>query len=203
MDKNHTREFVPRYARTRWSRHASGQEEHARLRGPALQLAWGAFLGRVRWDNFVTLTFDPKRVFPVGQERAVREAVSWCNGVARALRTPVGWVVAPERTRSGQWHSHALLVGVEHEQAVALAAPWQFRNGMIDIRRVAAGDSNTIALYTTKEAAITGEAVLSDTLGRYMLAAAEGSVFDNDAFPKRADQLVVELHHRSDRALRL
>ncbi len=45
-----------------------------RVRGAVLLVAWVELLGHVRWDLFVTLTFDPKRVFPVGCTRAGKEA---------------------------------------------------------------------------------------------------------------------------------
>src|SRR4051812_1956118 len=99
---------------TRWPLHHGTEDDwqHGRLRRRALHTAWAKWLGRLPWELFVTLTFDPKRVFPVNQDRASREAQKWCNETSRIYRRPIGWVVAPERGTSGQWHAHALLIGV-------------------------------------------------------------------------------------------
>jgi hypothetical protein len=57
-----------------------------------------------------------------------------------------------------------LLVGVSRDIS-ALATKWELRNGLIDVQPV----SNAIGavLYTTKQAALSGEVVLSDTLAPY------------------------------------
>jgi hypothetical protein len=130
-----------------------------------LRVAWVDFLGRVPWDLFVTLTFDPKRVFPVPCTRAGREAFEWCGMIACALRHPIGWLIALERGFSGQWHAHVLLVGVAADMA-AFAELWALRNGHIDVKPVT--DGAGIVLYSTKQAALSGEIVLSDTLPLYV-----------------------------------
>lgn len=135
-----------------------------RLEGAALRSAWADLLSRVPWKLFVTLTFDPKRVYPVSATTASREAFWWCGQTSRVLRSPVGWVYAPERGRSGQWHVHALLVGVP-DRILASIEIWKGRNGFIDVQQVR--DVRGVALYTTKAAALTGEVAWSDTLGRY------------------------------------
>src|SRR5689334_19944682 len=87
----------------------------ATLRGDELKRAWAQFLGRVGWEFFVTLTFDPNRVPDVDRALAVSEARWWCGDVARLTRTPVGWIIAAERGHGGRWHAHVLLVGLpEH-----------------------------------------------------------------------------------------
>src|SRR5262245_23293128 len=130
---------------TDWSR-------QVRVRQPLLRLAWVRLAGSVAWDLFVTLTFDPKRVYPVGSERAAKEAVRWCGDVARTLRRPVGWLIAPERMASGQWHAHVLLVGVP-KNIGPLAAIWEMRNGSIDVQVVR--DGAAVVLYATKDAALS------------------------------------------------
>src|SRR5450759_2104829 len=99
---------------TRWPLHHDTENDwrHGRLRRGAVHRAWAKWLGRLPWELFVTLTFDPKRVFPVSQDRASREAGQWCNETSRIYRLPIGWVIAPERGTSSQWHAHALMVGV-------------------------------------------------------------------------------------------
>src|SRR4051812_24847445 len=82
------------------------------INGAVLALAWAEYFGRIPWQFMVTLTFDPKRVYPVGQQRAQKEAERWCQDVERALRSRVGWLLATERGRSGQWHAHVLMTGV-------------------------------------------------------------------------------------------
>jgi hypothetical protein len=48
-------------------------------------VAWIDFLSRVPWELLVTLTFDPKKVFPVNRHLADREAFEWCALLARAM----------------------------------------------------------------------------------------------------------------------
>jgi hypothetical protein len=152
---------------TRWSVQAPGDDwpRRHRLRRSALESAWAEFLGRVPWEFFVSLTFDPKKRFPANHGLASREAFWWCNQTSRVLRQPLAWVYAPERGESGQWHSHALLVGVSRAQLRVPAAMWKTRNGWIDVRPV--WDLRGATLYTTKSAASSGEIVWSETLGRY------------------------------------
>ena len=152
---------------TRWPVMMPGDDvrRRHRLRGKALQDAWIHFLGPLPWQSFVTLTFDPKRVYPVNCAKAGREAFTWCNLAARTLRCPLGWVYAPERSRSGQWHVHALIMGTSPESLTVPAAIWRLRNGFTDVQPVTG--RRRITLYTTKAAALTGEVVWSDTLGRY------------------------------------
>jgi hypothetical protein len=157
----------PRLAVTRWPGPVLDEGWRARvgLRGGRLQAAWGAFLGRMPWEAFVTLTFDPKRRFPVSRELASRETFRWCSDAARLLRRPIAWAYATERHASGLWHAHILVAGAGGASWDVPRAMWQARNGHADVRRV---DSPLLAaLYTTKSAALEGEVVLSDTLLRY------------------------------------
>lgn len=193
------------FARARWAiQRADGANEREVLRGAALVRAWGLFLGQVAWQVFVTLTFDPKRVYPVGQDRAVDEAVQWCNDVARALRSPVAWVIAPERGSNGQWHAHVVMVGAEATAVEAVAPFWRARNGHINIQPVREGDQRVVALYASKEAAMTGAAVLSDTVHRYLLTAERSALGHQSRAGERllplVDHVVVELHGRVDDA---
>ena len=159
---------------SRWPDFRSGATYQDRHRLTARQTAavWAGWLGtRIRWDAFVSLTFDPARAFGVSQARASREAFRWCNETARTLRQPIGWIYAPERgPNGGQWHVHVLIVGAVAEAlSGAPAAAWRTRNGRIDIRSV--WESCGATLYTTKTAAATGEVVWSDTLKPYVLGA--------------------------------
>lgn len=135
----------------------------ARVRS-TLELAWGDFLGRIPWELFVTLTFDPKRVFPVREARAEKEMFQWCCQLEFALRRPVASLIAVERGRSGQWHGHVLLAGVPSDIS-PLPALWELRNGRISVKPVHAIEG--IVLYATKEAALSGNLVLSEAVGRY------------------------------------
>jgi hypothetical protein len=135
-----------------------------------VQAAWAEYLGQLAWQLLITLTFDPDKVFPVDQNRASREAFAWCNETARIYRRPLGWVYATERGRSGLWHAHVLIIGApsvggEASKLPEAAGMWTARNGKIDVRRV--DDVQGITLYTTKQAAASGNLVWSDTLGRY------------------------------------
>lgn len=140
-----------------------------RLRGVEIARVWANWLGsRIPRDVFVTLTFNPKRAFGVSRARASREVFAWCQHAARVVRSPIGWIYAPERgARGGQWHVHALMVGTTAEALNgAPAAVWTTRNGRIDVRPV--WDARGATLYTTKSAAATGEVVWSDTLKPYV-----------------------------------
>ena len=140
--------------------------EQARLTGAHLREAWGSFLGRIPWQWFATLTFDPTRSRPASRAVVEREATWWARLVAKMARWPVGWVCAPERGRGGLWHGHLLLLGPSQDWSPAAACPvWQARNGRIDLRPVQHAPG--IALYTSKEAATAGTIILSETLTRY------------------------------------
>ncbi len=135
--------------------------ERDRLRGRELVRAWGGYLGRIPWQLSATLTFDPKRVFPVSRDLASREAFWWVGLVARLCRRPVGWAYSVERGKSGLWHAHALLVDAGRPNRETLEKVWLMRNGHAVVKLVR--DVIGISLYTTKQA-IDGEVVLSDTV---------------------------------------
>src|SRR5687767_13302360 len=109
-----------------------------RVRGARVRVAWVDFLGCVHWDLLVTLTFDPKRVFPVSCSRSENEALKWCGLVGWALRHPIAWLIAPERHLSGLWHAHVLLAGVPRDIS-GLANLWRMRNGHIHVQPVTNG----------------------------------------------------------------
>src|SRR5207247_1452567 len=128
--------------------------------------AWAQFLGRVQWERFASLTFDPKRSFPITRELASRETFMWCNYLAYAFRQPVGWAYVVELGRAGSWHAHALIIGTRRRSWSAPQGTWKLRNGDVDLRRV--HDVEGVSLYSSKTAADGGEVVLSDTIGRYV-----------------------------------
>lgn len=151
---------------TRWPMLATGDDwpRRHRFRDTEIVAAWAEVLSTVHWQLFVTLTFDSRKLFPVGCARASREAFRWCNDACRMYRRPLGWVYAPERGKSGLWHVHALIVGAPSKIPEA-AGVWKARNGAIDVECV--HDLKGVTLYTSKQAALSGELVWSDTLGRY------------------------------------
>ena len=136
-----------------------------RLRRDMLVDAWGCFLGRVPWQFMVTLTFDPRRIFPVDRQTAMREAVGWCHRLSWVVRRPVAWLVAVERGKAGRWHAHVLLVGAPDHLGPAPEAMWRQRNGFIRVMQV--DQARGAVVYATKEAARLGDVELSDTLIRY------------------------------------
>ncbi len=101
----------------------------------------------------------------MNHQMAIREAVAWCHHVSWVLRCPVAWLVAAERGKSGLWHAHVLLVGVPEQLGRVPAAMWHQRNGFVKVTRV--DDSRGIVIYATKQAALSGEVELSDTLSLY------------------------------------
>jgi len=161
---NKSHDLVSRHRRTRpWPPQMATE---TRLVGADLIDGWATWLGHFPWQWFITLTFDPKRVFPVSQAVAEREASWWCELVARTVRLPVGWVCAPERGRWGQWHAHVVMLAPGLVWSPRAVLPvWKRRNGRIDLRPV--HDLRGLGLYLTKEAAEAGTIVLSDTLVKY------------------------------------
>jgi hypothetical protein len=130
-----------------------------------LSNAWSAFVGRIKWDVMVTLTFDPKRRFPVGRELANEEAFWWVGLVGKLFRLPVRWLYASERGRGGAWHTHVLLADVENRRWHAPLAAWEERNGFTDLTHL--HDRAGVVLYVTKSAAGRGDVIISDTLYRH------------------------------------
>jgi hypothetical protein len=126
-----------------------------------VRLAWASYLGGLPWQLGSTLTFDPKKVFPVNRERASREAFWWVGLVAHICRRQVISAYVIERGDGGLWHVHALLGNVGRPNRRTLEGVWRTRNGHAVVKRVC--DVPGIALYTTKQA-VDGEVVVSDTV---------------------------------------
>ncbi len=158
---------VGRVRTTRWPTPTTEGRWRSRaaLTGDALSEAWAAFLGRVPWTHFWTLTFDPKRRFPVPERLASREAFAWANQGSRVRRSPLGWMYATERGASGLWHVHALTAATSTEVADYMESDWRLRNGHVHVRPVT--NSVKSVLYSTKSAAERGEVVCADTLGDF------------------------------------
>jgi hypothetical protein len=76
-----------------------------------LVLAWSQWLERVPWELFVTLTFDPKRVFPVDRNMPSREAFWWCCETSRIHRTPI----ACSAQLNATGHSRRLQIGAKSD----------------------------------------------------------------------------------------
>lgn len=156
----------PRLAQRRWRTPLRDERWRGRLRvsGTELQQRWAEFLGRLPWEWFVTLTFDPKRVFPVGRTVASREAFWWCGLASHVLRKQLGWAYAVERGYGGAWHAHVLVLAVGNSPLTGPTAAWKQRNGLVDARRVT--DCRGAALYTAKDI-VDDEVVLSDSLIKF------------------------------------
>jgi hypothetical protein len=163
-DDNTPNDLGSRHWKTQaWPRYIA-TETH--LSGADLINGWATWLGHFPWQWFATLTFDPKRVYPVSQTVVEREASRWCQLVGRTVRLQVGWVCAPERGRGGQWHAHVVMLANSETWSPTAALPvWETRNGRIDLRPV--HDLRGLGLYLTKDAAEAGTIVLSDTLVKY------------------------------------
>lgn len=158
---------VRRYETT----YEGGSNRHSRMRYEALAAAWPRFFGRFRWTVMVSLTFDPRRAFKVGRDRATREAVLWCNVLSYTWRRPVAWIVAAECGANGKWHVHVLVIGADQSQVEVVAALWRARNGQVVAKAVY--DGAGAALYTTKDNATCGEVVIADSLVGYTGETAE------------------------------
>jgi hypothetical protein len=167
---------------TRWPKSAATDEikwkGRIQFTRDALAAAWAAFIGRIAWSHSITLTFDPKKRYPVSRELASREAFRWLNQLAADSRSPVGWVYATERGKTGHWHVHALVTGVHVGALEHVVRSWELRNGIAHVMPV--DDTEGAVMYLTKNAALDGEVVLSDTISHYK--------------DKLMTEVVVELH---------
>lgn len=151
-----------RWTTTQWLTIAGDHRNgYARLRGNELIRAWGELLGRLPWEVFVTLTFDSKRGIRVNRDTAAREALWWLGLVAHLCRRPIAWAYAMERSASGLWHVHAVIIGAGKPNWTTLEDVWRMRNGMAVAKKVY--NVSGVALYTTKGAA-DGEVTISDTV---------------------------------------
>lgn len=162
---------------TKWPERRAGSTWKKRLRvKEELHQAWASFFGRVPWDVFASLTFDPKRVFPVPQGKASREAFDWCSRLGRSVRRSVAWAYVTERGASGLWHVHALVTDMTVAEVETVAELWRLRNGIVDVRSVF--DTEGLILYLSKSTSFPvgnsglgsppkGELVFSDTVVRY------------------------------------
>ncbi len=128
----------------------------------ALRSAWGDFLGRYNWEFMTTLTFDPKRRSNVDARAALRGAVQWCQSLTRQLGEEAGWVATAEFSPGERWHAHVLLIGVPRKRASLGSRMWLSRNGFTKITPV--HSPRSACLYVTKQAALTGDIEISDSL---------------------------------------
>jgi len=152
---------------TRWPDERPGGEWRTRIRLPIDELnsAWAQFFGRIPWAAMVTLTFDLKRVFPVRQARANRDAWWWCCSLGKMFRRPVAWLYVTERGRSGAWHVHALVAGLSVAEVDRAADMWRVGRGLADVREVWEGEG--AVLYVSKEVPCGAEVVFSETMDIY------------------------------------
>lgn len=146
---------------TIWLEQQDDWRERRRLSGDELRRAWGEVLGRIRWEMFVTLTFNGKQVRDVSRDLAAREAFWWLCHVARLRRRPVLWACAVERHKTKGWHAHAVLEGLGEPNWRNLVGAWRERNGNAHVEPVYSGTG--IAMYATKQVTCR-EVMLSDTI---------------------------------------
>ena len=143
------------------------------MRAALLPRAWAEWVGRVPWDAFWVLTFDPERVRSVSRESAEYEAYRWLAFLGYLGRRPVGWIAAVELGRGGAWHVHVLTVGLPKALRPMAKDVWMTRNGYVSVR--GASQSDGAVLYSTKKAAAEGTVLFSDTLDRYLTRSATGT----------------------------
>ena len=146
---------------TIWVEPDDDWRERRRLSGDVLHRAWGEVLGRILWEVFVTLTFNPKIVRNVSRELASREAFWWLCHVARLRRRPVMWACAVERHKTEGWHIHAVLENLGRPSWKNLLGAWHERNGHAHVEPVYSRTG--IAMYMTKQVGYS-EVMLSDTI---------------------------------------
>jgi hypothetical protein len=70
-----------------------------------------------------------------------------------------------QRGKGGCWHAHQILIGLGKRVWSGALESWRNRNGSVDVQPVY--ERGGVALYTSKSVALSGEVILSDTLGRY------------------------------------
>ena len=122
-------------------------------------------LGGIPWEQFVSLTFDTKRVGSVDQRRANREASRWCENLPFWFRSPVGWLYVMERGTGGAWHVHVLLVGLKGRPIDGPLMTWNLRNG--DTHVTAVSDALGVTRYVAKTVFTDGDFMISESLVRY------------------------------------
>lgn len=159
-------------------------------------MAWIGVLSQFPWDQFVTLTFDPRHR-DVDRDRAEAEAQWWLGVVSHIVRHDLAWTFTTERHESGKWHVHVLVIGLRSEDVTLAKWIWERRHGKARVARVT--DIEGVSSYITKYSYATNDIWVSDMAGRPPQAAArptpespetgtgEGEAPDN---PALADQRV-------------
>ena len=160
----------------------SSSGAHAHLRTTEEKLAWIAFLARIGWDLFFTLTFDPRRG-DVDRRRAESEAQWWLSVLSKVVRYDLGWTLTTERHASGAWHVHGLLKGLNSDDVALARWIWQRRHGKPRI--VPVTDQAGVAAYITKNGYATNDILVSDNMVRHARAAANLAAPEKPAQERR------------------
>lgn len=63
-----------------------------------------------KWDYFITLTFDPKKVNSLDYDVVIKKTSQWLNNMSkRKAAGNLKYIFIPERHKSGSYHIHGLL----------------------------------------------------------------------------------------------
>ena len=148
-----------------------------------LQLAWGEFLYRYRWEWFVTLTFAED----IGKEAAIKKQRHWCNLIAKDIygrkwseKGKLYWVCALEYQKYGRIHFHLLLKGVKNSHRLSWMDRWHELDRYTGIARIGPvknrfGTGMYLTKYVSKEGDVYFSPNLYDiTRTRDLFAEAEG-----------------------------
>ena len=123
---------------------------------------WVELLSPVAFQHAVTLTFDPKRVFPVGRSRAEDEVQKLMCPIEWMSRGRVEWILAVEAHRSGLHHAHLAVARLKDADLETLERLWNRRNGNSKVRPI--DNVSGWISYLAKEAASQGDLILSDSV---------------------------------------
>lgn len=159
-------ELGPRLGVSKWPGPMTGEKwrDRVRINASRIRAGWGEFLTGFPWEQFATLTFDPRRAPNTSERTVSREVFRFCGDMARMSRRPVVWAYAIEGGGGRHRHGHVLLIDARDAALEAAQRVWEARNGAIVVRPV--DDIGHAARYLCKAIGPNGEVVLSDTLRR-------------------------------------
>jgi hypothetical protein len=139
--------------------------------------AWVRLLQNAEFTAFATLTFDPKRVFPVSRQRAESEFRKFMASYCHLNRLNPDWLAVVERHQSGIHHLHVGLVGLSLPQVDLLLDSWRNRNGLT--RGDEVYNQSGMLRYLLKGTGSRAHAFWSDGLQRRLKLARQSAPADD------------------------
>ena len=66
----------------------------------------------VKWEYFITLTYDGKKVNRYDFDACMRKARQWFNNQQKRYSLELKYLIVPEQHKDGAWHVHGLIADV-------------------------------------------------------------------------------------------